>query len=242
MEDQFLQSPFAFFLGNLSTFFALFNPLAAMPVFMTLTAPMTSEMAKKTALKASLTVFWGALIFSLIGLKLLQVLGLSIEGLRLAGGIIVFMIGYSMITGKAAAKPNGGADSDVHLTSDIAITPLGIPLVCGPGALTGVIMAMNDAGAAMTSSATAWDLWSRKLIVLADIGAIALITYIIFIFSRKLHRVLGEGGAGVLMRMMGLILMIIAAQFVIDGAVDTVNKRFGVPLAAPADITAGNIP
>ncbi|MCB9252956.1 MAG: NAAT family transporter [Flavobacteriales bacterium] len=195
----------SFGLLAFTSFFTLINPLGTMPVFMTMTADLTTEDRTKTAKKASIVSFITIVIFAFSGQLLFNFFGISVNSFRIVGGVIFFLMGMDMLQarlGKVKIK-----ESEVKTyVNDISITPLAIPMICGPGALTNAIVLMDDAVNL-----------KLKLVLMVAVVLVMLLTYIILYSSSRILKILGETGNNVMMRLMGLIVMVIAVEFFFSG-------------------------
>ena len=190
--------PFA--LLCFASFFTLTNPLGTMPVFLTMTNGLSNEERKRIVKRATITSFLILMGFTFCGQFLFQFFGISTNGFRIAAGIIILKIGYDMLQARYSnAKLK--EDEIKAYANDISITPLSIPMLCGPGAIANGIIYMSDA--------TTWEL---KVTLISVIAIVYVITYIILRLSTKLVRIIGETGNNVMMRLMGLILMVIAVE------------------------------
>jgi len=181
------------------------TPFGSLPLFNTVTSKMSSKEARKIAFKGVFTAFIIMVVIALAGNFIFNFFRISINGLRIVGGILFFMSGYDMLQGKAGRIKDEG-QSYTQYVNDFAITPLGIPIICGPGSITMTMVLYSDAEGA-----------AEKIILLSVIVVVLLITYLILISSRKLLQFLGDNGNKVLMRIMGLILMVIAVELVFAG-------------------------
>ena len=196
--------PFA--LLCFTSFFTLTNPLGTMPVFLTMTQGMTEKERRSVVRRATFVSFLTLLLFVLAGQFLFQFFGLSTNGFRIAGGVIIFKIGFDML--QARYTPMKLKDEEIKTyADDISITPLAIPMLCGPGAIANAIVLMQDAHTI-----------DMKGILIGMIALIYFITYLILRASTRLVKVLGETGNNVMMRLMGLILMVIAVECFVGGA------------------------
>ncbi len=196
--------PFA--LLCLTSFFTLTNPLGTMPVFLTMTQGMTEKERRFIVTRATLTAFIIIMVFTFAGQFLFKFFGISTNGFRIAGGFIIFKIGYDML--QARYTPMKLKDEEIKTyANDISITPLGIPMLCGPGAIANAIVLMQDAQTI-----------ELKGVLIGSIAFIYLLTYFILRASTRLVNVLGETGNNVMMRLMGLILMVIAVECFVGGA------------------------
>ena len=188
-----------------TSFFTLINPLGTMPIFMTMTADLSDIERTQTAKKASIVSLFTIIAFALSGQLLFNFFGISVNSFRVVGGVIFFIMGMDMLQarlGQVKIK-----DSEVKsYVNDISITPLAIPMICGPGAITNSIVLMEDANS-----------FQKKVILFSSIILIMLITYLILYSSSKIIKILGQTGINVMMRLMGLIVMVIAVEFFFSG-------------------------
>jgi len=195
--------PFAFIC--LTSFFTLTNPLGTMPVFLAMTKGLDNKERRRIVRRATVISFIILVGFTVCGQVLFTLFGISANGFRVAAGFIILKIGFDML--QAQYSNTKLTDEEVkEYADDISITPLSIPMLCGPGAIANGIMLMDDA--------TSWQL---KLILFGSIFIIYLLTYFILGASTKLVDLLGETGNNVMMRLMGLILMVIAVECFVGG-------------------------
>lgn len=188
-----------------TSFFTLINPLGTMPIFMTMTADLDAEHRAKTARKASLVAFITIIAFAFSGQLLFKFFGISVNSFRVVGGIIFFLMGMDMLQARLA-RTKVQDDQVKSYVNDISITPLAIPMICGPGAMTNAIVMMEDA-----------DTMLKKIALIVGIAIIMLLVYVILLSSSKIIKLLGETGNNVMMRLMGLIVMVIAVEFFFSG-------------------------
>ena len=198
-----------------TSFFTLINPLGTMPVFLTMTQSMDDVQRKKIVRKSTFIAFLILVSFTVFGRFLFMVFGLSTNGFRLAGGIVIFKIGWDMLQAKFTRMKL--ADSEIkEYADDISITPLAIPMLCGPGGIANGIVLMEDA---------ITPLYVAGLI--AVIAFVFLITYLILKASTRLVEIIGETGNNVMMRLMGLILMVIAIECFVSGLKPIIQSVVG---------------
>lgn len=194
-----------FALLAFTSFFTLINPLGVMPIFMTMTSELDAQNRTRVARKASIVAFIILIVFALSGQLLINFFGISVNSFKIVGGVIFFLMGMDMLQarlGKVKIK-----DSEVKAyTNDISITPMAIPMICGPGAITNAIVMMEEA-----------ESFAMQGVLLSSIFVVIFLTYIILFSSSKIIKVLGETGNNVLMRLMGLIVMVIAVEFFFSG-------------------------
>jgi multiple antibiotic resistance protein len=194
----------AVFMG----FFAIMNPIANTPVFLGLTADDTPAVRKRVAGKALLTTFVIIVVFCLLGKLIFDLFGITLPAFRITGGVLVALIGYQMLQGNQSQvhQPNStDQQSDMESALSIAVTPLAIPILGGPGTIA---TAMNYASTGGVVQMT---------ITIAAFAALCLITFGFFVFGQRLVTFLGSGGLNVITRLMGLILAVIGVQMLIGG-------------------------
>ena len=195
-----------FFVLCLTSFFSLTNPLVTMPLFLPMTRYMSEVDRKRIAKRATIVAFLILIGFTLLGQVIFKIFGLSSNGFRIAGGIVIFKIGYDMLQARySSAKVS--PDEVKSYANDISVTPLAIPMICGPGAIAQGIMLMEEANHI-----------EKKIALLISIAVVFALIYIILRASTRLNKILGETGNNVMMRLMGLILMVIAVEVFLGGA------------------------
>ena len=188
-----------------TSFFTLTNPLGTMPVFLTMTNGLSDDERKRIIKRATITSFLILIGFTFCGQFLFKFFGISTNGFRIAAGIIILKIGYDMLQARYSnAKLK--EDEIKAYANDISITPLSIPMLCGPGAIANGIILMSDASN-----------WTLKATLVGVIGLVYILTYIILRLSTRLVHIIGETGNNVMMRLMGLILMVIAVECFVGG-------------------------
>lgn len=187
-------------------FFAMMNPVANTAVFVGMTGDQSPQQRKQTAFKALATAFAIVAAFSLLGKGIFEMFGITLPALRLAGGVLVFLVGYHMLQGSSSKLHSEKEQQSSG--SDIAISPLALPILAGPGTIA----------TAMNYSASG-DMLSI-VVTIAAFALLCFITYICFLFGPKLVDKLGESGISIVTRLMGLILTVIGMQMLIQGVHD----------------------
>lgn len=192
------------FLG----FFAIMNPIANTAVFAGLVGDKTKAEQTKIAAKALILTFCVILCFSVLGKTIFHMFGITISALRITGGILVFLVGYHMLNGQGSKLHS----AESHNDADIAISPLAVPLLAGPGTIA---TAMN-----YSSSGEATGI----IITVAVFALLCLITFFCFVFSSNIIHIIGKAGISIVTRLMGLILAVIGTQMTIIGATEVANS------------------
>ena len=188
-----------------TSFFTLTNPLGTMPVFLTMTNGLNEDERKHIIKRATIVLFVILIAFTLCGQFVFKFFGISTNGFRIAAGFIILKIGYDMLQARYSSAKLKDDEIKAYV-NDISITPLSIPMLCGPGAIANGIILMSDA--------TTWEL---KVTLIATIAIVYILSYIILRLSTRLVKLMGETGNNVMMRLMGLILMVIAVECFVGG-------------------------
>jgi multiple antibiotic resistance protein len=197
-----------FFLYVFASFFTIVNPIQATLTFVALTTGITSEERKGIAFRTTTIAFIIALLFAIGGNLILQFFGITVDSLRVAGGILLFLVAIDMLKGEREQKKVTDAElQDATYREDISVFPLATPLLTGPGAITTVIVQMGDAVNIL-----------EKVFVLGALVLTFAATYLILRSAEYIDRVLGVTGIMVMTRIQGLILGAIAVTFVATGA------------------------
>lgn len=199
MHDLYTQA-LTVFLG----FFAIMNPIANTAAFAGLVGDKDKTEQVKIAARSLTITFVVILAFSLLGKTIFHLFGITLPALRITGGILVFLVGYHMLNGQGSKLHS----SDHRGDSDIAITPLAMPLLAGPGTIA---TAMNYSAAASLMGI---------VMTVSVFFILCLITFYCFIFSSKIIATIGHSGLSIVTRLMGLILAVIGTQMVIVGVTD----------------------
>ncbi len=188
-----------------TSFLTLMNPMGIMPVFLTMTSDLSKKERRKTAVKAVITAGFVLILFAFLGEYLFTFFGISVAGLQVVGGVIFFIMGYDMLNARLSPMKVNPEDVDNYV-DDISITPLGIPMIAGPGAITNAIVLMG-------ASNTYFD---KSLITISIV--LVLITLMLVLFGAVgITKFLGATGNKIMMKLMGLIVMVIAVEFFFAG-------------------------
>jgi multiple antibiotic resistance protein len=196
-----------FFSVCFPSLFSIVDPIGVVPAYLALVGAETRAEQRRTAIRATVTGASVMLVFAATGTAIFRFFGITIPAFKVAGGVLLFTMALEMMRARLSpVKTTPEETSAARAGDDLAITPIGIPLISGPGAIASVIMWSSRAGGAQ-----------EKLALYASIGLVIVITLISLVFASRLVKVLGKTGINVITRIMGLILAATAAQFVIDG-------------------------
>jgi multiple antibiotic resistance protein len=199
----------AAYAGNVFMgFLAIMNPLANTPVFLGLTSEDAPATRKAVALRSLLLAFAIIAVFVLAGNLIFRLFGITLPAFRIAGGILVFGIGYDMLGGNPsrAHQAHDATAAARHAQLSVAISPLAVPILAGPGTIA---TAMNFVAARSLV---------HILVTLAGFAVVCLISYVSFVSGERLIRYVGANAVSAVTRMMGLILAVIGVQMFIEGA------------------------
>lgn len=205
----FLQHEIQFFIFCLTTLFTLINPIGISPILIIMTERFPQKEKINIARKGSLTAFITLILFSILGSVIFNFFGITIEAFQIMGGILFFRNGLRMLDSKIGRSRTTPAEQEESEESDdIAVSPIGIPLIAGPGAIT----------AAMLLSSQTPHIYSYFTLIFSIFFVLSLV-YLILRNGDVLLKLLGTTGIRIIQRLMGLILMVIAVQFIINGVI-----------------------
>jgi multiple antibiotic resistance protein len=205
----------SFTLVTFSAIFFVVDPLAVVPLFLSITHGDPPERKRQTALKASLTMAITLIVFAAAGGYIFKLFGITLAAFKIAGGIILFSIALEMLRAqRSRVRTSPEEESEGVVKDEAAIIPLGIPMLAGPGAIATVTVLMGDA----------WHSFTRVSIIIACILITGFLTYATLRGAQVLERALKQTGLNILNRVMGLILAAVAVQFVVNGVTDLVPQ------------------
>jgi multiple antibiotic resistance protein len=205
-------------LVSLSAIFFVVDPLAAVPFFLAMTRNHSPQRRRETALRASLTAGLVLATFAVAGEWIFRLLGIRLASFKIAGGVVLLLLALDMIRTQPSRtritdkEVEAGADKE-----DIAIVPLAMPLLSGPGSIATAIVLMARARAGP---------WWHALPVLGAIAVTAAASYLILAGAARTERVLGRTGLAILERAAGLLLVAVAVQFMLDGLAEGLPPLF----------------
>jgi len=206
-----------YLLNALITLFVTIDPIGLAPIFVGLTRGMSRGQRRQTAIRATVTATIILYAFALIGEGLLTFLGISLAAFRISGGLLLFWIAFEMVFERRDQRKLANAqkaieEERVHELADIhhlAVFPLAIPLIAGPGAISATILIAASAPSTL-----------GLIGLLVIIGALVGACLAVFLLAGPLDRMLGTTGRIVLTRLLGVLLSALAVQFVADGVTE----------------------
>jgi len=210
--DAFISHAFSVFMG----FFAIMNPIANTPIFLGLTSEDAPVDRRKIAAKALIVSFVIIVVFSAGGKLIFDLFGITLSAFRIMGGILVALIGYQMLHGGEHSSVQHPSKEDKQKSLDaeleVAITPLAMPILAGPGTIA---TAMNFASAGGASG---------FVVTVGAFLVLCIISYVFFVSGERIVKYIGDNGIKVVTRMMGLILAVIGVQMLIQGVGGAVTE------------------
>lgn len=186
--------------------FAIIDPVGNIPFFIALTEDLTKELRERVSKRATVIAAALLMIVAVTGGAVLKLFGVSVDSLRIAGGILLFMVAVDMLKGSPASEKyfkKGMQHKDVD---SLAVFPIALPIYSGPGAITAVIVLASEAGDTV-----------KMCLLIINIFLIYLVVRLTHIFSEEITKVLGKSGADIFARVMAIFLAAIAAEYVIQG-------------------------
>ncbi|HKQ18915.1 MAG TPA: MarC family protein [Candidatus Eisenbacteria bacterium] len=185
--------------------FTMVNPLPVVPIYLAMTAGLPAAQARRVAFRSTLTALVVMIFFALTGQFIFRFFNISLDAMRIVGGVLFFGIGYEMLQGRPT-RTKHDEETDAEYAEDISITPLGTPMLSGPGTITSVILLMNES-----------DSLAERGVLFGAMFTVALLTYALLVGGQGLLTRLGTSGHKVITRIMGLIVMVIAVEFFFAG-------------------------
>ncbi|MFZ0036336.1 MAG: MarC family protein [Candidatus Acidiferrales bacterium] len=205
-----IRESFEFALLTFTSVFFLVDPFAVIPQFLVITADSELAERRHIAKRAGWTCAFILAGFAVAGSLVFRMFGITLPAFKIAGGIILMQIGMDNLRAKrSTTKETPEEAAEGASKADAGIIPLGIPMLAGPAAISTVMVLIGESTA-----------WWQHLVVYAAIVVSSLVSYWILSGADRVRKYLGETGIRILMRLMGLILVAIAVQFIVNGASD----------------------
>lgn len=198
-------------ITDLITLWVVIDPIGTLPVFLAITAGMSAAAARRTALRATIAAFVVLLFFVVAGQALLQAMEIDLAAFQIAGSVVLFLFALTMIFGepKAAAEERDLATSDV----DRSIYPLAIPSIASPGAMLAVVSLTDNSKFNIAEQA---ETVAQMILILA-------VTLVLMLLASRIIKIIGDVGASVISRVMGLILASVAVNGIVLGIKQAFN-------------------
>jgi multiple antibiotic resistance protein len=207
--DDFAQ----FTLVTFTSILFLVDPIAVVPTFLAITQGETVEQRRATARRACIAAAILLIVFAAAGNLIFRAFGITLPAFRIAGGAILWLVAMDMLRGERSTQESEAEIDEGRLKEDVALTPLAMPMLAGPGAISTVMVLSGQARTA-----------PRATVIYVSIVLTLLISWIMLRIGDRVMSRFGQTGIRVTMRIMGLLLAAVAVQFVITG----VREAFGV--------------
>ncbi len=190
-------------------FFVVIEPISLVPLFGALTRGGNAKYRRIMAFKAAIISGIILLVFALSGDWLLKALGISVDAFKIAGGLLLFMVSVDMVFARQSGLRSTTVreQEEARYREDISVFPLAFPLIAGPGTLATLLLVINEIGDDPI-------MFGAMLGILAGI---LLITLVLLLLTGPVMKVLGHTGANVISRLLGVVLVALAVQYVVDG-------------------------
>lgn len=192
-------------LADLVGLWVVIDPIGTIPVFISVTKNLTAKQRRNTAYKAIAFAALILLFFLAVGQTLLEALDVQLVSFQITGGIILFLFALSMIFGES--KPQQEEQLELEAGMDCAVFPLAMPSIASPGAMLAVVVLTDN---------TRYDLYSQMVTASAML-IVLLITLLLLLSAGWILRIIGKSGAGIISRVMGLILATVATEYILSG-------------------------
>ena len=186
-------------------FFAVIDPIGTVPVFIAVTSSFKEKIKRKIAIKATAYSALVLLFFMVAGEIILTAIGISLSAFQIAGGIVLFLFAMTMIFGES--KPEEECAMIENNSTDTAIFPLAIPSIASPGAMLAAVLLTEN---------NKFNIW-EQLVTAASMLSVLLVVLIFLFAASRIHRIIGDSGASLISRVMGLILASVAVSSVLEG-------------------------
>ena len=199
----------ALFLSAFTTLFVIIDPPGCAPIFATLTQGTSKKHQQAMAFKSVGVAAIILIGFAYGGKFVFEKLGISLDALRIAGGVMLFMIGLNMVFEKRTEKREDRAEElleEIDNPEDISVFPMGIPMIAGPGTMASILLLKSRAQDV-----------HAELTIMAALITVLLISLISFLIAGPMMKILGKTFTDVLTRVLGILLATLATQFIIDG-------------------------
>ena len=196
-----------FLILSIISIITLINPVGIIPTYLNIIENFDKKDQKEITFKASIVAFILLVLFAIMGTFIFNFFNLTIYAFKIVGGILFFRIGLNMVESRMSrTKSTPQEEKEAMHKDDITYTPLAIPLIAGPGAITSVMILSENVITV-----------SEKILFISAIAICVIITYIILVASKKMSKIIGTTGIRIIQRIMGIILMAIAVQLIFSG-------------------------
>ena len=202
------------FITTLSAVFFIVDPLGLVPIFIAITAQSTAAKRRDMARRATLIAFGILTFFAIFGNLVFRLFGITSTAMRISGGFLLIMTAIDMLRAQPTrTRSSPEEESEFGDKADVAIVPLAMPLLAGPGSIV-TVMVLAGRGPMLNTLPT----------VIISVALTCLLAFLLLRAAEPIQRVMGRSGIAVLERIMGLLLATIGVQFIVDGALEVLRK------------------
>jgi len=201
-----------FALITFTSILFIVDPVALIPTYLAITQDETPEQRRRTAMRACIAAMILLVVFGIAGRLIFRVFGITLPAFRIAGGLILWIVALDMLRGNRTTQESSEEIAEGQEKDDVAITPLAMPMLAGPGAISTVMVL---AGQARTVG--------QHIVVYLSVVLTAFLSWLSLRAGERLVVVLGQTGIRVMTRIMGLLLAAVATQFIITGVRDAIH-------------------
>jgi multiple antibiotic resistance protein len=202
-----------FALVTFTSILFIVDPIAAIPSYLVITQDQTPEERRRTALRACLAMAILLVVFAAAGRTIFRAFGITLPAFRIAGGLILWLVAMDMLRARRSTQETGEELAEGQAKEDVAVTPLAIPVLAGPGAISTVIVLASQARSV-----------AHGAVVYVSIALTAAVSYISLRLGERLLQRVGQTGIRVMTRLMGLMLAAVATQFVLTGIQEALGR------------------
>lgn len=204
------------FIYVFAALFSVINPLGTVPIFVGLTKDDSKKERSKTSILTAINIFVILLISFFTGRYILNFFGISLDSLRIAGGLIITSSGFALLTGsfskhKGMDKPK--VKEDAFQREGVSLTPLAIPMLAGPGSISFLIGLYQE-----------YEAWNEKLIAVAAIFSVCVATLLVLRCSPYIVSMLGASGINAISRIIGFIVIAIGVEYISSSVINILNS------------------
>jgi multiple antibiotic resistance protein len=194
------------------------NPIAVIPTYLVITQKETAAQRAATARRACISATLILVAFAIGGTAIFRLFGITIDAFRIAGGLILWVVAMDMLHGVRRTQESEEEITEGSEKADVALTPMAMPMLAGPGAISTIMVLAGQASS-----------MPEKLAVLASIVATMAIAWVVLRVGERVVRRMGQTGIRVMTRIMGLLLAAIAVQFIVTGSLNALHVSGTAP-------------
>lgn len=202
-----------FALVTFASVLFIVDPIAVVPTYLVITQGQSPAQRRVTARRACVAAAMILVVFALAGSRIFGLFGITMPAFRIAGGLILWLVAMDMLHGNRSTQEGAAEITEGQAKDDVAVTPLAMPMLAGPGAISTVMVLSGQARST-----------GQTIIVYASIAVTLFISWITLRLAEQLVKRMGQTGIRVMTRIMGLLLAAIAVQFVITGVRDAMVR------------------